>query len=140
MVTRYPVNAQDNPLLVKASDGVILAVKPFISKGCSRRSGPMYGEKGSSPSPGLTIAMLREILDEGSGAQCCGCPTPPAMVGEGYTALCQENTFDAEALGWAWALFETLGQTQLFPESLFDAVIAERQQPRLCILFRRPCK
>lgn len=124
---RYPVQiAQDNPALVTASDAVILAVKPLYLQGVLQEIRPYArGKRIISIAAGWTTAMLTDILDEASGAQVLRVmPNTPAMVGEGYTALCKENTFDAESLAWAERLFGTLGQTQVFPENLFDAVIA----------------
>ena len=51
-------------------------------------------------------------------------PNTPALVGEGYTAFCEETTFNGPSLKWAKGLFSCLGMVQSFPESLFDAVVA----------------
>ena len=46
-------------------------------------------------------------------------PNTPALVGAGFTAICEENTFSKASLGWAKELFATLGVVQVLPESLF---------------------
>ena len=51
-------------------------------------------------------------------------PNTPALVGAGFTALCDENSFSKASLGWAKELFSTLGVVQVLPERLFDAVVA----------------
>ena len=51
-------------------------------------------------------------------------PNTPALVGEGYTAFCEETTFNGPSLKWAKGLFSCLGMVQSFPENLFDAVVA----------------
>lgn len=51
-------------------------------------------------------------------------PNTPALVGAGYTAICEEHTFNKAALAWAKELFSTLGMVQVLPERLFDAVVA----------------
>ena len=45
-------------------------------------------------------------------------PNTPALVGAGFTALCEENSFSKASLGWAKELFATLGVVQvLFPNA-----------------------
>ncbi|NLV58105.1 MAG: pyrroline-5-carboxylate reductase [Clostridiales bacterium] len=124
---RYSVFvAKDNPSLVRTSEVIMLAVKPSYLRDVLEEIKPhVQGKKIISIAAGWTTAMLTEILDEASGAQVLRVmPNTPAMVGEGYSALCQENTFDEGALSWAKQLFSTLGKVQEFPEKLFDAVIA----------------
>ena len=124
---RYPVCvAKDNPSLVTASEGIVLAVKPaYLLEVLGEIRPYVRGKRVISIAAGWTTAMLTEILDADSGAQVLRVmPNTPVMVGEGYSALCKENTFDEESFAWARQLFSTLGTTQVFPEKLFDAVIA----------------
>lgn len=118
--------AKDNIALVQASDVILLAVKPaFLRQVLTEIKPYVAGKKIISIAAGWTHAMLGDALGEGSGAQLLRVmPNTPALVGEGFTALCQENTFDESAFTWARQLFETLGKTEIFPEKLFDAVIA----------------
>jgi pyrroline-5-carboxylate reductase len=64
-------------------------------------------------------------------------PNTPAMVGAGFTALCEETTLSETSFAWAKALFQTLGETAVLPERLFDAVVAltAAAQP-MCLSFR----
>ena len=71
------------------------------------------------------MAMLTDILGRENGVQTLRVmPNTPALVGAGFTAICEENTFSKASLGWAKELFATLGVVQVLPESLFDAVVA----------------
>lgn len=71
------------------------------------------------------MAMLTEALGRENSAQVLRVmPNTPALVGAGYTAICEEHTFNKAALAWAKELFSTLGMVQVLPERLFDAVVA----------------
>lgn len=107
------------------ADYVILAVKPVYLAGVlSEIYSHVRRKKLISIAAGWSVEMLTDALN-GSGAQILRVmPNTPALVGAGYTALCEETTFDAEALGWAKALFANLGVAQVLPERLFDAVVA----------------
>lgn len=118
--------AKDNPGLAEACDTIILAVKPVYLRQVLTEIKPFVrGKSMISIAAGWTMSMLRSVLDEGSGAKLLRVmPNTPAMIGEGYTALCQEHSLDQESFAWAERLFQTLGETQVFPEGLFDAVTA----------------
>ena len=46
------------------------------------------------------------------------------MVGEGFTAICEETSFTTEDVAWVNSLFEALGKAVVLPERLFDAIVA----------------
>ncbi len=118
--------AESNPSLVEACDVIVLAVKPVYLKQVLMEVRPfVQGKKVVSIAAGWTTHMLTNLLDEVSGAQVLRVmPNTPAMIGEGYTAFCAEHTLDEATFDWVNRLFQTLGETQVFPERLFDAVIA----------------
>ncbi len=123
----FPVQvASTNKELVQSAEYVVLAVKPVFLKGVLQEIKPyVSGKRIISIAAGWTFSMLTELLNPQSGAQVLRVmPNTPALVGEGYTAFCEENTFDPQGLAFAKALFATLGKTETFPERLFDAVIA----------------
>lgn len=127
MQEQYPVGiATSNPELVKSCDVVILAVKPIFLKGVLQEIKPYAAGKCIiSIAAGWSFAMLTEILDTASGAHVLRVmPNTPAMVGEGYTALCEETTLTKDEMAFAKAMFETLGKATVLPERLFDAVVA----------------
>jgi len=127
MRDRYSIQiAQNNVDLVLACDVIVLAVKPiFLRKVLSEIKVHARNKKIISIATGWTTDMLQEALGESNGVQILRVmPNTPAMVGEGFTVLFHENSFDREAFAWAEQLFQTLGRTEVLSERLLDAVIA----------------
>lgn len=114
----------DNKALVQQCDMILLAVKPVYLGGVLEELRPcLAGKRVISIAAGWTFAMLKEAA--GTQVQILrAMPNTPAMVGEGMTALCQENTFDEASLAYAKGLFGAVGKVVLLPERLFDGVIA----------------
>ena len=112
--------------LVAACDYVVLAVKPIYLEPVLREIQPhIRGKRIISIVTGWSFADLTQILDEQSGGMLLRVmPNTPVMVNEGFTALCEETTFDEASLCFANQLFQTLGKTEIVPERLFGAVIA----------------
>lgn len=138
-VTIYDVNAQlcetwkenyqvhvssDSRELVQASDCIVLAVKPvFLADVVADIRDLLDGKKVISIAAGWSVEMLKDAC--GTNIQLLRVmPNTPALVGAGFTALCEETTFDSDMLEWAKQLFSTLGVVQIVPERLIDAVIA----------------
>ena len=127
VVEQYSVRVTESQEeLIALCDNIVLAVKPVYLKSVLEKARPIAQHKNFiSIAAGWTFAMLTEILDEQSGAHVLRTmPNTPAMVGAGFTALCEQTTLDREAFAWASQLFDTLGEVAVLPESLFDAVIA----------------
>lgn len=120
------VVAKDNKALVQSCDFVVLAVKPvYVAQVLSEIQPYVHGKRIISIAAGWTMDMLKNILNKHSGAQVLRVmPNTPAMVGEGFTAICEETTFDEESFSLSKKLFQALGEVSVFPERLFDAVIA----------------
>ena len=118
--------AENNVDLIQQVDVVILAVKPvYYAAVLQEIRAHAAGKKIISIAAGWTHAMLTEILDASCNAQVLRVsPNTPALVGEGFTAFCEETSFDEASLQWAHGLFETLGDTCTAPERLFNAIIA----------------
>lgn len=112
--------------LVSSVDCVLLAVKPVYLKDVLVKARPLAaGKNFISIAAGWTFAMLTDILDADSGAKVLRVmPNTPAMVGEGFTALCEQTTLTRETFAWAKELFQTLGEVAVLPERLFDAIVA----------------
>lgn len=112
--------------LIRQCEFIVLAVKPVYLRGVLESAAPFAnGKRFLSIAAGWTSSMLTQVLDANSGAQVLRTmPNTPALVGAGFTALCEQNSLDAEAFAWAKELFKTLGEVAVLPETLFDAVIA----------------
>lgn len=127
LTSAYPVNvAQSNAHLAKECEWIILAVKPIYLRGVLEEIRKYtHNRKVISIAAGWTMDMLTEVLGKENSAQVLRVmPNTPALVGEGYTALCEETTFTKTAMQWAKELFSTLGMVQVLPERLFDGVVA----------------
>ncbi len=118
--------AADNLALVQEADCILLGVKPVFMKGVLEEIRPAVSGKALiSIAAGWSMKMLNEALGENHGAMILRVmPNTPALVGEGYTALCEETTLSDQWLAWAKQLFDCLGKSDVVPERLFDAVIA----------------
>ncbi len=118
--------AQSLEGLVEGCDCILLAVKPVYLKDVLLAAKPLAdGKDFISIAAGWTFAMLTGILNEKSGARVLRVmPNTPAMVGAGFTALCEQTTLSEESFQWAKALFATLGEVAVLPESQFDAIVA----------------
>ena len=107
------------------SDLIILAVKPlYIQQVIDEMKPALAGKRILSIAAGWTVQMLEKAL-QNTGAACLRVmPNTPAMVGEGMTALCDENSFSPEDFDFAKGIFDAVGKTIVLPERLFDGVTA----------------
>ena len=123
----YPIHvAESNVQLARECEFLILAVKPVFLRGVlDEIQKYVHNKKIISIAAGWSMAMLTEALGRENSAQVLRVmPNTPALVGAGYTAICEEHTFNKAALAWSKELFSTLGMVQVLPERLFDAVVA----------------
>ena len=106
-------------------DVVLLAVKPIHLPATVEEMRPvLQGKAVISIAAGITTRKLSALL-EGTGATWLRVmPNTPALLGEGMTALCQENTFSQADLDFAKGIFNAVGRTVVLPERLFDGVVA----------------
>ncbi len=118
--------AENNRELAKACDCIVLGVKPVFLGGVLEEIRDLVAGKALiSIAAGWSMEMLNAALGENHQAMILRVmPNTPALVGEGYTALCEETTLTQEWMTWAEGLFACLGKASVVPERLFDAVIA----------------
>lgn len=123
----YPmIVAESNIQLAKECECILLAVKPQYIRGVLDEIQKYIRNKRIiSIAAGWSMDMLLDVLGKDCSVQVLRVmPNTPALVGEGFTALCEETTFNKLALNWAKGLFGCLGTVQVIPERLFDAVVA----------------
>ncbi len=128
LCSHYPAVtvAESNLQLAQEADCILLGVKPVFLSGVLEEIRPyVQGKAIISIAAGWSMNMLNNGLGADHGAMVLRVmPNTPALVGEGYTALCEETTLSADWMEWAKGLFDCLGKTAIVPERLFDAVIA----------------
>ena len=127
LAEQYPIRvAQSQEELISTCDCIVLAVKPVYLQRVLEKARPNAdGKDFISIAAGWTFEMLTTVLDTESGAHVLRTmPNTPAMVGAGFTALCEQTTLSDASFTWAMELFRTLGEVAVLPESLFDAVVA----------------
>lgn len=118
--------AHDNLELAKKADCILLGVKPvFLAGVLEEIKTAVWGKAIISIAAGWSMEMLNNGLGVNHGAMLLRVmPNTPALVGEGYTALCEETTLTEEWMDWSKRLFDCLGTSAVVPERLFDAIIA----------------
>lgn len=102
---------------------VLVAVKPQMIPDLLREIGNALdpGTVVISVAAGVTIATFESILPE-SVSVLRAMPNTPAVVGRGVTGLSAGSRSSAEDLALASALFGTVGEVIVVPESQIDAL------------------
>lgn len=111
--------------LIQQCEFIVLAVKPVFMKDVLLKAAPVAKDKKFiSIAAGWTVDMLKSAIAEPSAQILRTMPNTPLMVGEGFTALCENTSFSQKDIAWTKTLFEALGDAAVLPERLFDAIIA----------------
>lgn len=107
--------------LTRSADLFVLAVKPVYVKDALAACGDaLKGKAVVSIVAGLSGNALSRLLPE--GARCLQTmPNTPAMVNEGVTALCEENTLTREEMAFVQRMFEAIGRVYTLPARLIEA-------------------
>ena len=107
--------------LTSAAELFVLAVKPVYVKDALRACCKgLAGKAVVSIVAGLSGAALAKQLPEGT--RCLQTmPNTPAMVNEGVTALCEENTLTKEELDFVRRMFSAIGRVYTLPARLIEA-------------------
>ncbi len=117
--------AASQEALIDECEFIVLAVKPVYMKDVLLQAAPVAREKKFiSIAAGWTVDMLKSTLNEPSAKILRTMPNTPLMVGEGFTALCEDTSFSQKDIAWTKTLFEALGDAAVLPERLFDAIVA----------------
>ena len=107
--------------LTDAAEMFVLAVKPVYVKDALRACCKgLAGKAVVSIVAGLSGAALAKQLPEGT--RCLQTmPNTPAMVNEGVTALCEENTLTEDELAFVRRMFSAIGRVYTLPARLIEA-------------------
>ena len=126
ITSQFGVNSTENAVeLVQRCDSIILCVKPiFMEQLLDEISAYLSGKMVVSIAAGCSISTLSKWLNENETIQIVRVmPNTPALVGCGYTAICEESRCKSEEKQWVIGLFACLGEAEVLPERLIDAVI-----------------
>lgn len=116
-------NSAANLAAVEGARVVLVAVKPHMVPDLLREIGSAL-EPGTvviSIAVGVTVATFESLLPE-SITVLRAMPNTPSVVGKGVTGLSAGTRSTAEDLALASALFGTVGDVVVVPESKLDAV------------------
>jgi pyrroline-5-carboxylate reductase len=113
--------ATDNAALARASDIVVLCVKPHQAREVVEGiAAELAGKLLISVCASVTTADLRAWSGNGA-AVVRAMPNTPALIGAGMTVLAPAPGTDKAHLDEAIALFATVGRTAVLDEALMDA-------------------
>jgi pyrroline-5-carboxylate reductase len=119
----------DNRVVARASDLLLLAIKPQVFEAVAEElaegNGEIHPDETSLP---VVVSILAGVslsqLEAAFGRQPVirAMPNTPATVGAGVTAIAPGKTVTPSQLERAIAIFQSVGEVVEIPESLMDAV------------------
>lgn len=111
---------KDNEELGKASDIVVLAVKPqYAAPALATLGNTMDGKAVISIMAGATTQRIRDMIQGDIRVLRC-MPNTPALVNAGAFALCSETDLTADEKAFAEKLFTSIGIVEWMNEKLID--------------------
>ncbi|HHV31441.1 MAG: pyrroline-5-carboxylate reductase [Ruminococcaceae bacterium] len=117
--------AQDNREVVRQAEIVVLAVKPQVYETVIREVAETVRPEQVivTIAPGKTLNWLTETF--GKPVKLVRTmPNTPALVGEGITAVCANESVTAKELEEVCRLLRGFGRTEVIPEHLMDVVVS----------------
>ena len=115
----------DNIEVAEKADTLFLSVKPqfYASVISEIKDSVRENQLIITIAPGKTLAWLEEQF--GKKLKIVRTmPNTPAMVGEGMTAVCPNDSVTKEELDYALQILGAFGKTEVVPEHLIDAVVS----------------
>lgn len=116
---------EDNGQVAEMADVLFLAVKPiFFPDVMNDIRGKIKKETVIvSIAAGQTVQNIEDGLQDKNAKIIRLMPNTPALVGEGCTAVCNNENVTKEELSTVKKLLQTFGKAEEIPERLFDAFI-----------------
>lgn len=119
----FGIKTASNAEAAAGSDVIVLAVKPQLAQKVINEITLALSESTLliSVMAGITLAQI----DKWTGSKCPvvrAMPNTPLRIRKGMTALCGSLSSEAHHVGFAEAMFNTMGRTLVMDEKLFDAV------------------
>ena len=114
----------DNREVVQKSEIVVLSVKPqFYADTIAGIKDDVNDQLIVTIAPGKNLAWLEEQF--GKKVKIVRTmPNTPAMVGEGMTAACANDSVTEEELKYAVSILEAFSKVEVIPERLMDVVVS----------------
>ena len=124
---RFGVTGTDSNQAVAAeSDVLVLAVKPrFYDAVIDEIKGDLKpGACVVTIAPGKSLLYMERAFGDSDIPVIRAMPNTPAMVGEGMTALCQNEAVSHQQMAFVQGMFDCCGKTEQVPEYMMEAVVA----------------
>jgi len=111
--------------LVRQSDAVVLAIKPFIFDEVVPKLAAFYTADKAlvSIAAGISMGYIEKLIGKGGAKVVRVMPNTPAMVNAGMSALSRNRHIADEEFQQVLELFRSVGKAEVIPESLMDTVI-----------------
>lgn len=113
-----------NEIVAQRSELLFLAVKPKKFGEILPQIAPVVKPSCVivSIAAGITVASIENAFDRPVKVV-RAMPNTPALIGEGMSALCANDLVTSEELTEVKSFFDSLGKSEIVPESLMDAVV-----------------
>lgn len=113
----------DNKKAASFSDIIFLSVKPHLYTDVIGEIKPFLKDNSIIIviAPGITLEFMEKHLGN-STKVIRTMPNTPAIVGEGFTAICPNKNVTTEELSIVINIFESFGKTEILEEKLMDIV------------------
>ena len=114
----------DNKQVVKESEIVVLSVKPQYYKAVIKEIKDLVTEEKIviTIAPGQTLEYLEELFEK-SIKIVRTMPITPALVGEGMTGVCANESVTTSELEYVSSILKGFGKVQVVGENLMDVVV-----------------
>jgi pyrroline-5-carboxylate reductase len=111
--------------LVRKSDAIILAIKPFIFDEVVPKLAAFCrdGQVLVSIAAGISLGYIEKLIGKEGVKIVRVMPNTPAMVNAGMSALSRNRHISDEEFQPVLELFRSVGKAEVVPESLMDTVI-----------------
>ncbi|MDG2093941.1 MAG: pyrroline-5-carboxylate reductase [Phycisphaerales bacterium] len=123
-LSSWGIDAVESAAELAGCDRIILAVRPQQFQSAAEELGDSEDSRlAISIMAGIGSDTIRESLGESTRVICC-MPNAPVKIHAGVTALMPAQGSTDEDLRFASSLFDTIGSTEVLPESTLWAVTA----------------
>ena len=116
----------DNKEAIRDADAVLIAVKPNVYPAVLKEISELSGIESKlviTIAPGFEISRTKSFF-KGEIKVIRVMPNTPAMVGEGMSVICFDDTVGEREINMVKSIFESVGKMEILPEKLMNSVVA----------------